>query len=134
MKKEASAVKIGNPGPTVNTVMPEFGKGDFWDHHYGKNTQPFDWLFRWDSPNGVHALKDNLIKHFKEDAAILIIGCGTSRLTEDLAYEGYDNITSIDYSSTCIEIMKEKYKDDSDLKDLKFLKMDATKMTDFKNG
>ena len=40
---------------------------------------------------------------------ILVIGCGTSRWTEELCDEGFSKITSIDMSPTAIKIQKERY-------------------------
>ena len=43
------------------------------------------------------------------DAKILIVGCGFSRMSEELADEGYTNITSIDISHNAINLCKEEY-------------------------
>lgn len=41
---------------------------------------------------------------------ILNIGCGNSKLSEDLSEEGYEDITNIDFSTKVITQMEEKYK------------------------
>ena len=41
---------------------------------------------------------------------ILNIGCGNSRLSEDLSEEGYEDITNIDFSTKAISIMEENVK------------------------
>ena len=41
---------------------------------------------------------------------ILNLGCGNSRLGEDLSEEGYEDITNIDFSAKVISIMEEKCK------------------------
>ena len=46
-----------------------------------------------------------------ESSNILIVGCGFSRLSEELADEGYNNITSIDISYNAINLNKEEYAD-----------------------
>lgn len=43
----------------------------------------------------------------KEDK-ILHIGCGNSRLPEELAEEGYTNITNVDFSQKAIMLMEER--------------------------
>jgi 2-polyprenyl-3-methyl-5-hydroxy-6-metoxy-1,4-benzoquinol methylase len=46
-----------------------------------------------------------------ESSNILIVGCGFSRLTEELADEGFNNITSVDISYNAINLNKEEYKE-----------------------
>ena len=50
---------------------------------------------------------------------ILNIGCGNSKLSEDLSEEGYEDITNIDFSTKVITIMEQTYKE-------KFPKMQFT--------
>lgn len=64
---------------------------------------------------------------------ILIAGCGTSRLSEELYEEGYANVTSIDNSYTAIKLMNEEYKER--LPNLVFKQMDVRHMSNqFKDG
>ena len=42
---------------------------------------------------------------------ILNIGCGNSKLSEDLSEEGYEDITNIDFSTKVITIMEQTYKE-----------------------
>ena len=112
----------------------EYGKVDYWEDHYSKNEEAFDWLYRWESPNQVKAMKDNLLKYFNADSKILVLGCGTSRLTEELVDEGFEKVTSVDWSSTAIKLCKERYADQEDYKGLAFLEMDVRKMTAFTDG
>ena len=62
---------------------------------------------------------------------ILNIGCGTSRLGEDLSEEGFENITNIDFSQTVITLMEEKYRET--FPKMVFRKMDAMDMKDFQD-
>ena len=59
------------------------------------------------------------------------LGCGTSRLGEDLSEEGFEDITNIDFSQTVITLMEEKYREI--LPKMVFRKMDALNMSDFQN-
>ena len=43
------------------------------------------------------------------DSKILVVGCGFSRMSEELADEGYTNVTSIDISYNAINLCKEEY-------------------------
>lgn len=40
---------------------------------------------------------------------ILVIGCGNSRVSEQLYNEGYRNITNIDFCKVLIDEMNQKY-------------------------
>ena len=49
---------------------------------------------------------------------VLILGCGNSRLGEDMIKDGWTGgITNVDFSSVVIEQMKERYKETFDSKD-----------------
>ncbi len=47
--------------------------------------------------------------HINFDSNILNIGCGNSRLSEDMFKEGYTKILNIDWSEVCVAYMKKKY-------------------------
>ena len=63
---------------------------------------------------------------------ILNLGCGNSRLGEDLSEEGYEDITNIDFSAKVISIMEEKCK--SKFPKMSFKVMDALNMKEFQTG
>ena len=46
-----------------------------------------------------------------EASKILIIGCGFSRMSEELSDEGFSDITSIDISYNAIKLNQEEYGD-----------------------
>lgn len=50
-------------------------------------------------------------KDVHKNAKILVVGCGNSRVSEELYDDGYQTIMSIDSSNTVIKQMKDKYKD-----------------------
>lgn len=62
----------------------------------------FDWYMDYDG------LKPSLrdVLNGQPGRAILIVGCGNSPVGEILYDEGYQNVTSIDYSQACISLMK----------------------------
>ena len=60
------------------------------------------------------------------------MGCGNSRLSEELSEEGYEDITNIDFSPKVIAIMEEKCK--PKFPKMSFLVMDALDMKDFQTG
>ena len=63
---------------------------------------------------------------------ILNLGCGNSRLSEELSEEGYEDITNIDFSNKVIAIMEEKCK--VKYPKMSFKVMDALDMKEIQTG
>merc|ERR1712110_891240 len=55
--------------------------------------------------------KDTLLEYVQPQDAILMLGAGNSRLSEEMYEEGFHNITNIDISMIVIKAMQEKYRD-----------------------
>eukprot|EP00882_Tetradesmus_deserticola_P019688 GHRQ01021216.1.p1 GENE.GHRQ01021216.1~~GHRQ01021216.1.p1 ORF type:complete len:245 (+),score=49.68 GHRQ01021216.1:185-919(+) len=51
----------------------------------------------------------NCIRYLPKDGHLLQLGVGTSRLQVDMADDGYNNITSIDYSPVAIKRLQQLY-------------------------
>lgn len=85
--------------------MANYGKVEYWEDRYQKDKEQYDWLQRYGAPSGTAEMKD-LINLYAPNhpAQILIIGCGTSRMAEEMCEEGYSNLTSIDMSYSAIKI------------------------------
>ena len=97
-------------------------------------------LCRFTSPNSVTPYRDYIMKQLTIGQAandaqkkpeipqdkILVLGCGTSRLSEELVDEGFkhENVVSVDWSSNCIKIVKDRYKD-SEYEKMTFVCADA---------
>jgi 2-polyprenyl-3-methyl-5-hydroxy-6-metoxy-1,4-benzoquinol methylase len=56
------------------------------------------------------ALKELIGKYIKQTDRILNVGCGNSRLSEEMHDDGYKQLVNIDFSPICVSAMKEKYK------------------------
>ena len=82
--------------------MAQYGKKDYWEERYARDTEPFDWYQRY---SGLRVVLEERIK--KTDT-ILVTGCGNSRLSEEMFEAGFENISNIDYSSKVIHQMAEK--------------------------
>lgn len=63
---------------------------------------------------------------------ILNLGCGNSRLSEELSEEGYEDITNLDFSPKVISIMEEKCK--AKFPKMTFKVMDALDMKEIPTG
>jgi ubiquinone/menaquinone biosynthesis C-methylase UbiE len=75
------------------------------DERYTKDPEPFDWYQRYSG------IKEKLRSYIKESDHILQLGCGNSRMTEDMYDDGFTSIANIDISKVCIEQMQERHKD-----------------------
>mmetsp|Transcript_31680 Transcript_31680/g.53229 ORF Transcript_31680/g.53229 Transcript_31680/m.53229 type:complete len:273 (+) Transcript_31680:133-951(+) len=77
----------------------------YWDARYKKDScGVFDWY------QSYSALKPIVNKYIPDkNAKILMVGCGTSNLGEDMFLDGYTNIVNTDVSPVCIEFMAKKH-------------------------
>jgi len=83
----------------------EYGNPAFWELHYHKEPEAFDWF------QDYGALKDVIVTYAKTSDNILHAGCGTSMLPELMYDDGYLLMTNIDVSHHLIDCMREKYRD-----------------------
>ena len=60
-----------------------------------------------------------------------MVGCGNAKFSEDLHEDNYKNITNVDWSSTVIEQMKDKYKEKCP--EMSYEVIDCRNMNDPKN-
>jgi 2-polyprenyl-3-methyl-5-hydroxy-6-metoxy-1,4-benzoquinol methylase len=92
---------------------------EYWDERFAEEDN-FEWC------KSYCDFKHLMIQHVRKNDRILMLGCGTSRLSEDLYLDGYKNIVNIDYSPVVIEKMKQKHQH---FVEMQYLVMDITKMT-----
>ncbi|PRP80588.1 hypothetical protein PROFUN_12350 [Planoprotostelium fungivorum] len=93
-----------------------YGRPEYWEERYSKDLEPFDWYQRF------AGLKQIITKHTKTNNKIVYLGCGTSRLPEEMVAYGYKDVLSIDWSLTLISHLQEKHKS---LAPLTYLRMNA---------
>lgn len=105
-----------------------FAKSEFWKERYCEKKDTFEWYHPY------RMLKDVVTQYITDNksAKLLNVGCGISKMPEDLFNEGFRNIVNIDISEECIREMN-KHFNESMKKHIYFLKMDAKDM-DFTNG
>ena len=92
--------------------MAQYGRTAYWDERYTKDSEPFDWYQRYDIHPEFAAL---IQKYIKKEDAILMAGCGVSRLSEEMWKDGYQSIVNIDVSRVAIDHMDSKYKENKAL-------------------
>ena len=85
--------------------MAQFGKPEYWEDKYQRDTEPFDWYQRWEG------VRDIVTQYLQKDYKILNIGCGNSRMSEEMYEEGYETITNMDISFSVVKSMEEEYKE-----------------------
>lgn len=103
-----------------------FSKADYWEERYKKTTKEFDWFGTWNSDTAVR-IKPEVEPFLPSQVnSILNIGCGNSRLGEELYNDGYRGIMNIDISQAVVDKMSQKFAGNSDLS---FMQMDITNMT-----
>merc|ERR1712194_51909 len=100
--------------------MAQYGKPEYWDERYTRDPEPFDWFQRWTG------LRDVLTKYMKPHHALLVVGAGNSRLSEEMYEEGFINLTNIDTSAVVVKAMAEKYRERLD--GMVYTQMDVRQM------
>ena len=60
-------------------------------------------------------MKDLVAQYVRKTDHILMLGCGNSRLSEDMYDDGFTTVSNIDISKVCIDQMVEKYRDKTGL-------------------
>ncbi|KAJ3890478.1 S-adenosyl-L-methionine-dependent methyltransferase [Lentinula edodes] len=110
-------------------ILPEsndqYGTKQYWNQRYAREADDasFDWFKSYSETSDILR---SLIPDKR--SRILMLGCGNSKLSEDMYDDGYHNIVNTDYSSIIIEKMKQRHGDarpqmewhEMDVRDLKF--------------
>ena len=99
--------------------MAQYGKAEYWEERYTRDAEPFDWYQRW---SGV---KDIVSQYISATQQILHVGCGNSRLSEEMYDDGFLNSINIDISQVVVKAMQEKYRDKTSMR---YLHMDCRNM------
>ncbi|CEG35158.1 methyltransferase-like protein 13 isoform x1 [Plasmopara halstedii] len=96
----------------------EFRKQEYWDHFFQKRGEKaFEWYGDYNSLRSalqfVLNLPDkappSLLRRLKAKLRVLVVGCGNSALSADLAADGFSNLCSVDFSELVINEMRRKH-------------------------
>ncbi|KAF4569940.1 hypothetical protein EYR36_009746 [Pleurotus pulmonarius] len=94
-----------------------------WDQRYSQEAEDFDWFKSYgEISSTIHEIIPD------KSARILMLGCGNSKLPEEMYDDGYKNIVNIDYSQVIIDKMQRRHVEqrpeltwlEMDIRDLKF--------------
>lgn len=88
-----------------NTLGPEF-----WESQYKADTTG------WDMGRVSPPIKEYIDQLKDKDIRILIPGCGNTYEAEYLLQQGFTNVTVVDIAPTLVNRLKEKFKDNPNIK------------------
>ena len=80
----------------------QYASVDYWNERY-TNEVEYDWL------GDYNIFKELIHRHVSKSERILMVGCGNSKLSEQMFKDGYENIVSTDYSEVCIANQKKAF-------------------------
>jgi ubiquinone/menaquinone biosynthesis C-methylase UbiE len=107
--------------------MTDYSSQVYWENRYlNDHMEIFEWYQTYDS------LKEKIYDFLKPEDQILYIGCGTSKLAEDLYIDEFKNVTNIDFSENAIKIMEDRYKEQK--VEMIYKVMNAENMSEFTDG
>lgn len=84
--------------------------GDYWSNRYNDGTSS------WDLGEVSPPLKEYIDQLKNKNIRILIPGCGNTYEADYLLEKGFTNITVIDIAPVLVDHLKEKYKDDQNIR------------------
>eukprot|EP01107_Rhizomastix_libera_P003679 TRINITY_DN16344_c0_g1_i1.p1 TRINITY_DN16344_c0_g1~~TRINITY_DN16344_c0_g1_i1.p1 ORF type:complete len:255 (-),score=44.11 TRINITY_DN16344_c0_g1_i1:13-777(-) len=100
-----SQPRVSHEGEVDNT---EYSKPEYWEKRYVKESAQQGFRYDWLAP--FRLLKPVLESNLPDKKAkILLVGCGNSTLSEDMAQLGYTALISTDISPTVIASMKKQW-------------------------
>lgn len=70
-----------------------------------RDPEPFDWYQRYSG------ISDKIAGQINKNDRVLMLGCGNSRITEEMYEDGYTSLVNVDISKVVIDQMSDKHKD-----------------------
>ena len=106
--------------------MQQYGNKDYWNKRYKSDPEPFEWYQKY---TALKPVLSKILSNY-QSPKMLILGCGNSRLSEEMYNDGHKHITNVDFSDVCINQMQERY---SDYEGMRYLCMNVCNL-EFENG
>ncbi|KAG6613770.1 methyltransferase-like protein 13 isoform x1 [Phytophthora cinnamomi] len=107
---------------TSHELLPrraeDFRKQEYWDQFFQRRgEQAFEWYGDFASLRpGLQALlglpddaPPSLLRRLKAKVRVLVVGCGNSALSAELAADGFCDLLSVDFSARVIDEMRRKH-------------------------
>ncbi|KAG7098811.1 hypothetical protein E1B28_000716 [Marasmius oreades] len=109
---------------TLPESNEQYGTKDYWNQRYAQESEngSFDWF---KSYGEISDIIQDLIPD--RSSKILMLGCGNSKLSEEMYDDGFRNIVNIDYSAVLIEQMQQRHS--RDRPDMQWHEMDVRDVT-----
>lgn len=84
---------------------PDFSSRDYWDQRYSREAagSTYEWYQGWPGLSTI------LSKYIRKEDRILVLGAGTSPLSEDMHTAGYNRVWSTDVSPTAVQRMLSRW-------------------------
>ena len=79
-----------------------YAKKEYWNERFNNTDSNFDWYADWEQ------LSKYFISILTPNSKILMVGCGNSKMSNQMYSSNYKNITNIDISDIVIKKMKEQ--------------------------
>ena len=84
--------------------VAQYGRVQFWDDRYLVESEPFEWYHPYEY------YRDAILDSIELDAKVMVAGCGSSNMPEDMVGDGYTNVIAQDISRVVIEQQKVRCK------------------------
>ncbi|KAL5198580.1 hypothetical protein ABZP36_002092 [Zizania latifolia] len=121
-EQEGAATSDGGRGGGGGRAL-SYGEAEYWDARYvEEGGAPYDWYQRY------AALRPFVRRFAPPESRVLVIGCGSALMSEDMVDDGYVEIMNIDISSVVIEMMRKKH---FNIPQLQYVQMDVRDMSIF---
>ena len=78
----------------------QYGKANFWDERYIREIEPFEWYYPYEVFRAILHCKVSF------SSKVMIAGCGSSNMIEDMAADGYEELVGCDFSRVAVAQME----------------------------
>lgn len=115
----------------------DFRKKEYWDSFFEKRSdEAFEWYGEYAQlQRALHAelglpasAPSALLAKLKRSVRVLVVGCGNSALSKQLADDGFSSLVSVDFSERAVDEMRRKHPE------MDWRVMDMTDMREFQPG